>query len=192
MGLYDCRRYLASERACVRLIRRIRWPQGPRCPCCRHWRIWKTQEQGIRKYFCARCSYKFSDTTGTLLEKTRTPLSKWILAIGLWKLGCPATALQAELGVTYKTAWAMLRSMRCAVATDTPFRKLSGQVEVDETYFGGRRKRERGRGAAGKTIVVGLRQRGGRVKTLVVPDLKAATFRHLIRQHVRKVIRFGC
>ncbi len=168
------------------MIRQIRRPQGPRCPRCRHRRIWKTHEQGVRKYFCARCRYKFSDTTGTLLEKTRTPLSKWLLAIGLWKLGCSAAALQAELGVTYKTAWAMLRSMRRAVAEDTLFRKLSGHVEVDETYFGGGRKGRRGRGAAGKTIVVGLRQRGGRVKTLIVLDLKAATFRRLIRQHVRQ------
>lgn len=186
MGLYNYRRYLASERACLQLVRQIRWPRGVQCPRCEHRRIWKTHERGLRKYFCGRCRFKFSDTSGTLFEKTRTPLSKWVLAIGLWKLGCSAKTLQAELGVTYKTAWTMLHAMRRAVIDDTLFRQLSGHVEVDETYFGGRRKGKRGRGAAGKTIVLGLRQRGGRVKTLVVPDLKAATFRRLIQQHVRR------
>ncbi len=77
-------------------------------------------------------------------------------------------------GSPYKTAWAMVRGMRCAVATDALFRKLSGQVGVDETA------------SAGKTIVIGLRQRHGRVKTVVVPDLKAVTVRRLIRQHVQR------
>jgi transposase len=144
------------------------------------------RESGGVRYRCKTCRHHFSDISGTIFEVTRTPLSKWLLAIGLWKHGISASALQDTLGVTYKTAWVMLQAMRRAVSSDRFFGKLRGEVEVDETYYGGRRKGRRGRGAAGKTPVVGLRQRNGRVKTVVVPDLDAHTLRSIIRRYVRK------
>ncbi len=185
VSLYDYRQYIASEQACVALIRRIRWPEGIRCPQCQHARVWTMRETAGARYRCKACRYHFSDTSGTVFQATRTPLSKWLLAIGLWKHGVSALALQDALGVTYKTAWAMLRAMRQAVGSDRFFLALSGEVEVDETYYGGRRKGKRGRGAAGKTPVVGLRQRTGRVKTVVVSDLEAQTLRRIIRRYVQ-------
>ena len=185
MSLYDYRHYIASERACLALVRRLRWPNGIRCPRCRAPKIWHMREFGTVRYRCKVCRHHFSDTSTTIFEATRTPLSKWLLAVGLWKHGISARGLAAALGVTYKTAWSMLRTMRQAVGADQFFVQLSGEVEVDETYYGGRRKGKRGRGAAGKTPVMGLRQRNGRVKTVVVPNLEAQTLRAMIHRYVQ-------
>jgi transposase-like protein len=143
-------------------------------------------EAGRLEYRCRRCRYHFSETTGTIFAKTRTPLAKWVLAIGLFKIGVSARTLQGELGVTYKTAWTLLDRIRRALVADPLLRRVSGEVEVDDTYYGGHRKGKRGRGAAGKTPVLGIRQRGGRVHSVVVPALDAQTVQTLVRQHVRR------
>jgi transposase-like protein len=146
-------------------------------------------EDGRAEYRCRRCRHHFSETTGTIFARTRTPLSKWLLAIGLFKIGISARALQGELGVTYKTAWTLLDRIRRAVGADAVLTRLRGEVEIDDTYYGGHRKGKRGRGAAGKTPVVGIRQRGGRVRSVMVPALDAQTVQRLIRQHVRRGTR---
>lgn len=186
IGLYEYRAIIASEQACLRLLRRIRWPKGIRCPRCAYSRIWRMREHGRLEYRCRRCRHHFTGTSDTIFAKTRTPLAKWVLAIGLFKIGISARALQTELGVTYKTAWAMLDRIRQAVSTDSLVRKLSGEVEIDDTYYGGHRKGKRGRGAAGKAAVIGIRQRGGRVYTIMVPALDTQTVRELIRMYVRR------
>jgi transposase-like protein len=144
------------------------------------------REDGRTEYRCRRCRHHFTETSGTIFTKTRTPLTKWVLAIGLFKIGISARALQTELSVTYKTAWAMLDRIRQAVSVDPLVRRLSGEVEIDDTYYGGRRKGKRGRGAAGKAAVIGIRQRGGRVRTILVPALDTQTVRELVRAHVRR------
>jgi transposase-like protein len=155
--LYDYRHYIASERACVALIRRTLWPDGIRCPRCQDGRTWAMRERGGVRYRCKACRHHFSDTSGTIFEARRTPLLKWLLAIGLWKHGISASALRDALGVTYKTAWGVLRTMRRAIGSERCFEALRGNVEVDETYYGGapegkagpRRRREgSGRGVA--------------------------------------------
>jgi len=106
------------------------------------------RDAGRLKYRCRRCRHHFTETSGTIFAKTRTPLSKWVLAIGLFKIGISARALQAELGMTYKTAWTMLDRIRQAVS--------------------------------------GIRQRGGRVYTLMVPALDTQAGRELVRMYVRR------
>lgn len=88
--------------------------------------------------------------------------------------------------MTCKTAWTLLTTLRTVLVADPLPTRLAGHVEVDETYFGGRRKRKRGRGAAGKTPVVRLRQRDGHVRSLVVPNAQSRTLRAVIRQHVTR------
>lgn len=78
----------------------------------------------------------------------------------------------------------MLIAMRKAAAKDILFTKLSGEIEIDDTYYGGKRKGKHRRSAAGKMPVVGLRQRNGKVKTIVVPELKTEVLRKIIREHV--------
>jgi transposase-like protein len=95
-----------------------------------------------------------------------------------------AKQIQRETGVTYKTAWRMCNLIRSKLDEDSsPF---SGEVEVDESYFGGRRKGKRGRGAEGKTAVVGVAQRKGRLKAVVVPDTKSQTVLPIVEDSVVK------
>lgn len=143
-------------------------------------------EDGRVEYRCRRCRHHFSETTGTIFTKTRTPLSKWLLATGLFKIGLSARTLRGELGVTYKTAWTMLDRIRAAVGADAVLTRLRGKVEIDDIYYGGHRQGKRGRGAAAKTPVLGIRQQGGRVRSGMVPALDALTVQRLIRQHVRR------
>lgn len=186
MSLFEYRAFIASETACLRLLRQLRWPGGIRCVACDHARVWRMREAGRTEYRCKRCGHHFSDTSGTVFARSRTPLTKWVLAIGLFRVGCSARTLAQELCVTYKTAWTLLTTLRTVLVADPLLTRLAGHVEVDETYFGGRRKGKRGRGAAGKTPVVGLRQRDGHVRSLVVPNVQSRTLRAVIRQHVTR------
>ncbi len=98
------------------------------------------------------------------------------------RAGISAKQLEREIGVTYKTAWRMLAQIRKLMAQDDIC--LSGEVEVDETYIGGKHPKKRGRGAEGKTIVAGMVERNGRAIVNVVPDVKARTLLPMIREHV--------
>lgn len=122
---------------------------------------------------------------GTILEKTSTPLRYWFYAMYLMastRCGISAKQLQRETGVTYKTAWRMFNQIRSMLGDNGDLEGSS--VEVDETYIGGRRRGKRGRGAEGKSIVVGAAERKGRVLTQKVPDVKARTLVSLIERTV--------
>jgi transposase len=186
MGRSQYRAFIASETACVRLLRQLRWPRGIRCLACGYGRVWRMREAGRTEYRCKRCGSHFSDTSGTVFARSRTPLTKWVLAIGLFRVGCSARALAQELCVTYKTAWRLVTILRTVLTAGPLLVRLAGHVEVDETYFGSRRKGPRRRGAAGKTPLVGLRQRDGYVRSLVVPNLQSRTLRAVIRQRVTR------
>jgi transposase len=184
MGLYDYRFYLADETECRKLFYEIRWPHGIRCPRCGHQAVWRLGKKDRFKYKCRSCKYKFTETSGTIFEKTRTPLSKWVCAIALFKIGISANQLKDEIRVTYKAAWQMLAKIRKAITRDPLTDQLAGHIEVDETYFGGRQKGKRGRGAAGKTPVIGIIQRNGSVRTIAIPNVKSATLQAHIKEHV--------
>jgi len=184
MGLYDYRYYLANESECRKLLHEIRWPHGIRCPRCGHPLIWQLGRKDRFKHKCGSCKYKFTETSGTIFDKTRTPISKWICAIGLFKVGISANQLKDEIRVTYKVAWQMLAKIRKAIKGDPLTDQLCGHIEVDETYFGGKRKGKRGRGAAGKTPVIGIIQRNGAVRTIAIPDVGSATLQALIKEHI--------
>ena len=100
------------------------------------------------------------------------------------KIGISAKQLQRELGVTYKIAWRMFKEI-CKIITDNA-NPLSGQVEVDETYIGGKRQGKRGRRVGGKAVVMGMVERQGNAITRVVPDVKAHTLLTMIEQNVAK------
>ena len=99
--------------------------------------------------------------------------------------GVPAKELERQLGVTYKTAWRMAHTIR-DMTTKIDIRPLIGEVEVDESYVGGRHPGTTGRGAKGKTIVLGMKSRGGNMVAMVIPDVKGATIEPLIQEHVAK------
>jgi transposase-like protein len=143
-----------SEKACEDYIIRLRWPNGFRCPQCQYEKAWLTK----RKLFhCARCGHDTSIIAGTIFQDTRKPLQIWFRA--MWyivtqKNGVSAKGLQRVLGFQrYETIWIWLHKLRTAMVR--PGRDhLSGIVEVDETYIGGKKPGKRGRGAAGKSLVL--------------------------------------
>lgn len=189
MGLYDYRHVIANERTCYWFIHRLRWAKGPVCPGCGTARPYAMREHGIVRYRCKDCGRRFSLRTGTVFEGSRLPLTKWVLAIGLFRIGISARSLAREINVAVRVAWAMLHKLRDVVQRDVLTRKLKGRIEVDETYIGGRRKGQRGRGAAHKTIVLGLKVRRGRVRSLVVPSVATRDLHAAIKAHVAKGAR---
>lgn len=189
VGLYDYREFIVNETACYELIREIRWLgviSCPRCKCKKHWHY---VEQGIPKHRCKKCNYKFSDITGTLFQKSRTPLSKWILAIALFKIGISARQMSKEVRLTYKAAWSIMHKMRACMQKDKFFEQLSGCVELDETYYGGRQHRNpkyRRTGFTNKTPVVGIRSRDGKVKTIAVPRIRSHRLKKIIQTYIKQ------
>jgi transposase-like protein len=123
-----------------------------------------------------------------IFQDTRTPLQLWFYAIFLFvttRRGVSGKELERALGLYYKTAWRMGQQIRKLMEKANGFAMLQGHVELDEAYVGGRRPGKRGRGAAGKTIVMGLKQRGGRMATEVIPNIKKDTLREVVSRNVQ-------
>ena len=167
----------ASEEACLEYIVELRWPDGFRCPRCQHAKAWRTSRN---LYHCERCEYETSVTAGTIFQDTRKPLQLWFRAI--WYLvnqknGVSAMGLQRILGFKrYQTVWTWLHKLRTAMVR--PGRdRLSGIVEIDETYIGGKRPGKRGRGATGKSLVLIAAEDKdnhiGRIRLKQIPDASA-------------------
>jgi transposase len=142
-----------------------------------------------RAYVCAACGHHVNPTAGTILQDTRTPLVSWFYAMYLFcttRHGVSGKELQRQLGVTYKTAYRIGQQIRDLTSKAQGFDALlAGHVELDEAYVGGRRSGgKRGRGAPGKTIVMGLAERGGNVRAVVIPDVKKDTLRGVVLNNV--------
>lgn len=142
-----------------------------------------------RAFACAACGDHVYPTAGTVFEDTRTPLQLWFYAIYLFvttRHGVSGKELQRQLGVTYKTAWRMGMKIRELIGSLEDFDLLQGHVEMDETYVGGRRSGgKRGRGAEGKTIVMGMKERDGDIRTVVIPNVKKPTLRGVVLENVK-------
>ena len=178
----------ATEEACRRYLFKLRWPEGFCCSRCGHGQAWATK-RGL--YCCCHCDYQISVTAGTIFQDTRKPLRLWFRAI--WhvtsqKNGVSALGLQRVLGLPrYETTWTWLQKLRVAMVR--PGRdRLSGIVEVDETYIGGEKPGKRGRGAAGKALVVVAAQenegRIGRIRLRRVPDASAESLSPAVQDAV--------
>jgi transposase len=195
--IFDFNKRFPTDDACLEELMQMRFPDGiAYCPKCheerKHYRI-----TGRPVYGCAWCGNQISPMAGTVFEHSSTPLRLWFYAMYLMastRCGISAKQIQRETGVTYKTAWRMFRQIRSLLGEDSfsgegSYQgKLTRKVEVDESYFGGRRKGYGGRKLSAdkgtKTIVVGVAQRKGRVKAVVATDASAATLKGVIRQHV--------
>jgi len=140
-----------------------------------------------RAFSCAACGDHVYPCAGTIFQDSRTPLQTWFYAIYLFiatRHGVSGKELQRTLGVTYKTAWRIGHQIRDLMTKADGFEMLKGHVELDEAYVGGKRSGKRGRGAAGKTIVMGLKERGGRLTTEVIPNVKKDTLRDVVLENV--------
>jgi len=178
----------ASEEACRQYLSALRWPNGFRCPRCGSGSAWR-MNRGV--YWCQSCQYQVSPTAGTIFQDTHKPLRLWFRA--MWyvtnqKHGVSALGLQRALGLgSYRTAWTWLHKLRTAMVR--PGRdRLSGVVEVDETYVGGEQIGKRGRGSAGKALVfVAVEDKAGkmgRLRLLKIPTASSDSLLGAIRQAV--------
>jgi transposase-like protein len=201
--LLEATRYFADPDVCVEFVAMLRWPDGPVCPACEGTehsylttrRLWK----------CKSCKKQFSVKVGTIFEDSPIPLDKWLCAIWLIansKNGISSYELGRSIGLTQKSAWFVLHRIRLAMQTGS-FDAITGEIEVDETFVGGKGKnmhaskraaRFKGnRGpASGKTIVVGSLERGddegpSRVNAAVIENTKRTT----LHAHVRDTIQPG-
>jgi hypothetical protein len=149
--------WFSTEEKCEEYLAKVRWPEGFRCSKCGHDEAW-TQSRGRR--CCQRCRHQTTLTAGTLFEGTHLELRIWFRAIW-WvvnqKHGVSAAGLQKGLGIgSYRTAWLVLHKIRSAMAVPTR-RPLSGQIEVDEAWVGGKKRGLNGRNRkAGPMIVVAV------------------------------------
>lgn len=173
--LADFQRRFSSEEACRQYLADSRWPDGYICPHCGHKRAYLIKSRTV--YECAGCGRQTHLTAGTVMHGTHIPLPQWFWATRLLTTltpGISALQLQRQLGLgSYRTAWTLCHKLRAGMVR-TGRDKLSGTVEVDEAYVGGPEHGKSGRGAAGKTAVVGaVEDRGtsaGRVRLQVIPN----------------------
>ena len=182
-----------DEAACLEYVAALVYPTFPEIHCRTCGEVLKHHRLNGRKAFsCQRCGTHVYPLAGTIFEKSRTPLKSWFYAMYLMsttRMGISAKQLERELGVTYKTAWRMFRQIRTLMDEDSG--QLSGTVEVDETFVGGKpRNRQPRKGArpssdpTAKKPVVGMVERGGDVKAWVAPNVRSATIRPLMEAHV--------
>jgi transposase len=175
-----------DDKACLHHLFKVRFGQGHTCPKCHKSAKWYMLE-GVRAFTCQWCGHHLHPTVGTPFEASRTPLQLWFYAIYLFtttRHGVSAKELQRQLGVTYKCAWRMGHQIRQHMADIQTTTHLKGDVEVDETMVGGKRKGKRGRGAAGKVVVFGMMQRDGHVNAQVVPNVRRKTLEPIIQANV--------
>lgn len=189
-------RYSTPDKARA-YFEQIRWPNGPVCPHCGNeeqdkvYKLAANPKKKIRDglYKCSVCEGQFTVTVGTVMERSKIPLNKWLAAFYIMcasKTQVSALQLQRQLGIgSYRTAWFLCHRIRYALSDTTGFAdKLTGTVEADETYIGGKAK-GKGRGyVKNKTPVVSLVERGGRVRSKVTPMVTGKTITKLLKEHV--------
>ena len=182
-----------SEDACRAYLEELRWPNGIACSRCGSSSVSRIAARD--QYDCNACRYQFSVTAGTIFHDSHLPLWKWFLTTYMMTeshKGVSANQIKRTIGVSYKTAWYLCHRIRAAMAELAPT-PLTGIVEADETYLGGKSKNMHksrraaqitGRGAAGKTAVLGIIQRGGKVYLKVAANTDRATLHTFIREHL--------
>jgi transposase-like protein len=188
--------YFADPKNCNQFLAGLRWTDGKvKCPNCDSDKVVYLEKQNRYKCYGKHPKAQFSLKVGTIFEDSPIPLDKWLCAMWLivnCKNGISSCEVARDLGITQKSAWFMDHRIRFALYSGS-FEKLSGHVEADETFVGGkarnmhvaqRRRRITGTGGKDKTAVMGIVQRGGKVRATVVPNRKKSALQAEVRKHV--------
>ena len=184
MNLIELIEKFQDEKRCRAALESLRWPEGVKCPRCQSEKISRVVKRD--QFDCDSCRYQFSVTSGTMFQDSHIPLWKWFLAIYLMmesKKGMSANQLKRTLKVGYQTAWFLCHRIRAAMETDES-EKLSGTVEVDETYIGGRYDRRRHRGPWEKQAVMGMIERDGKFEAQTIPTASKKVLVGIIRERI--------
>jgi transposase-like protein len=189
--LQDAIKFFADPDNALKFMVSLRWPDGVQCPHCDHREVSFLSTRRIWK--CKGYKKQFSVKVGSILEDSPLKLETWLC--GIWLIGNAKNGISSHevsrsLGITQKSAWFLLHRIRLAMKRQS-FAKMTGEVEADETLIGGKEKNKHadkklnaGRGAVGKAIVMGIRERGGEVRTKHIPNTKGETLGAEIRANV--------
>lgn len=192
----------SNETAARKHLEALRWPNGPVCPFCAKTETVKAlggKSMGEGWYHCGECRDKFTVRVGTVFERSKIPLHKWLLGFRLMassKKGFSAHQLHRTLEITYKSAWFMAHRIREAMTPESYSSPMGGEggiIEADETYIGGKEKNKHsnkrlreGRGSVSKTPVVSLIERGGNIRSFHMPEVSHRTLKPILEYHVNK------
>ena len=196
-SLIEAIKFFSEYENCRQFMVLVRWSDGiVKCPTCGSDKVTYLAKARVYKCRTVHPKHKFSLKAGTVYEDSPIGLEKWLPASWLLsncKNGISSYELARDLGVTQKTAWFMLQRIRLAMQDTFDGGKLKGEVEVDETFIGGkarnmhlakRKKAIQGRGPTGKTVVMGMLERGGKVKATVIAERDKKTLHGKIAEHV--------
>lgn len=193
-SLYDLFEAFPTEEACISYLESKRWENGVVSPYDPTSKVYK---RGDGMYRCSNTGKNFNVRVGTIFEGTKLPLRKWFMAIYLLcnhKKAISATQLAKDISVTIKTAWFLLHKVR-ATFSNVKSEKLDGEVELDETFVGGKNKNRhankkvkhcQGRSFKDKVPVFGMLQRGGRVICKVVKDTSKKSLTPNILKNIKR------
>jgi transposase-like protein len=162
ISFFEFQERFHTEDACFHYLKKLRWPEGFRCPRCGHPEAYFMKSRKV--FQCKNCRHQTSVTVNTIFHRTHVPLRKWFWAIflvGTDKRGCSAKRLEKLIGVHYTTAWLMIHKIRRAMKERDALYKLSNFIEMDDAYLGGSVSGKRGRGAANKSTVIVAVERHG-------------------------------
>jgi len=194
--LQDAILYFADFENCKSFVISLRWPDGVvKCPRCGSEHIFWIEKERVWKCYGKHDHAKFSLKTGTIMEDSPIGIDKWLAALWLivnCKNGISSCEVARDLGITQKTAWFLNHRIRMAVHNGS-MEKASGHVEADETFIGGkarnmhiaeRKRRITGTGGKDKVAVMGIMERGGKVRTSVLPNRRKKALQDEVRKHV--------
>ena len=184
-----------TKKACLRKLKKVRWKNGITCPKCKSRRISNLKKEEFR-YHCNACNRSFSVTSDTIFHGTKLSLQKWFLAISFMlnsKKGISSSQLARYIKVNKDTGWRILMQIRKAMREESGF--LKGVVEADETYVGGKNRNRhfnkkvkgcQGRSAKDKVPVIGVIERGGKIRAVSAKDTTEKTLTSFIRNNVQE------
>lgn len=196
LSVFEFMQKFPNEDAARKYLEERRWANGRFCPHCGSLRTVEVKGEKPMPYRCQDCRSHFSIRTGTVMAESRVPLQKWLFAIYLMttaRKGISSVQLAKEIGVTQKTAWFLEHRIREAYENSNDDGLMGMEVEVDETFIGGKEKNKHankklreGRGAVGKQAVMGFRNRDGVVRAFPIKGTERSELHAAILQNIAK------
>src|SRR6266702_6179530 len=159
MTILELHEMFGTDDRCREILERLRWPEGVICPRCKHHGY--SWIEKYNRYECNACTYQFTVISGTVFQDTHLALTKWFVATYLLcesRKGMSANQIKRIIGGSYKTAWYLCHRIRAAMTEAE--HKMTGTVEIDETYIGGKQRGHKGQ-LKNKAAVIGIRERNG-------------------------------